>query len=583
MLTFDPAPRDFSHINLSNPSISWGDKFERHCLAGCDAGKQDVLIGDSSLERLSRPALFELSQKFLPGWTNFGIGGDRAQHLLWRIQHAGFPDNPGRTIYSCGSNNIRSDSSKECAKIANTILKTIHGLLDKHPALKMTVIGIFPRENITKCRAAAQINSLLAFKLPASVLFIPPPKVFLEHELPNDIFFESDNVLLNYDGYEILLRTIESHLSLTPETLPEPQPSLRNPVLDDYAIGELEFLGVGGHTADGKASLSQPQVGASLHVSLPTAPTPSSRPSPSPPLPMPPDPYPPLPTPCPFRPSHPVPVLSVMRRKNVEHPSPIIRTAPTARQAYPASAPTTKLACHPTFPKRLSYPRTKPEQPRGSWVAHSLSDQFRRKAPKPAPPAPYKHSPPPPLVSLSMQDNEQPKLVKKMSTPSQLHQTKPPKMPKGTHVSKPRPPKPLHQLAPVAQELTGPPLSAPLHPIPTRSGSIISPKNGAKPPFAKQSGVTNSSLNAGHCILLAIVLFLLPIAFTNNAYIEAECAFSKNSPTASVKNLSSPLNISQTVSNDYYQTFPIDVKYIDINVIFLILLFFHTLYKFFEN
>ena len=144
MLPFDPSPRDFSHTNLSNPSLSWGDKFERHCLAGCDPGKQNVLIGDSFLERLSRPSLLPLSQEYLPGWTNLGIGGDRAQHLHWRIHHGGFPANPGRAIYSCGTNNIKTDSSKECAKIANTILDTVTSLQIKYPALTMSVIGICP-------------------------------------------------------------------------------------------------------------------------------------------------------------------------------------------------------------------------------------------------------------------------------------------------------------------------------------------------------------------------------------------------------------------------------------------------------
>ena len=550
-------------------------------MAGVSTSKRNCLIGDSFIERLAtRPDLIPYAQKHFPNWLNLGIGGDRVQHVQWRIDHGGFPANPGKAIFACGSNNLRSNSSKETTKIANTILLSIANLQASHPSLELAVLGICPRENDAKCQAAEHINNIIEFKLPTSVIFIRPPKALYDRNgLPNSELFESDNVHLNLFGYKLVFNTIRSHMSLNPETLPEPKPkpSLSNPVHDNFAIGELEFLGVGVCIVDGKESASQSQVRGPLLAGLPTSPTPSSRPSPSPPRPMPPDPYPPLPIPCPSRPSHPVPVLSVIRQKNMSHPHPSTRAAPTARQAYPASAPTTKLACRPTSPKRFSCPRTKFEKPRGSWVAHSLSDQVRRKAPKPAPPAPYKHSPPPPLVSLSMQDNKQPKLVKKMPTPTcQLHQTKPPNKPKGTYVSETRPPKALHQLAPIARELTPPPLRptpTPLRPTPTRSGSNISSHDGVETPLPKQSALTRFSLVPGHCMLIATVLFLLPIAFTHNAYNEAELSFYKNSTVSPVKNFSSPINIIQTNSNEHYRGFSIHIKYIDINFNFLLLLF----------
>ena len=83
------------------------------------------------------------------------------------------------------------------------------------------------------------------FKLPASVNFIPTPKDFTKNNgLPNEIYFESDNVHLNLQGYEMLLNSIRSQMSLFDEASPDKVPP-ENPVHDAYGIGELEYLGGG--------------------------------------------------------------------------------------------------------------------------------------------------------------------------------------------------------------------------------------------------------------------------------------------------------------------------------------------------
>ena len=244
---FNPTSRDFSHRNLSNPSSTWGSKFEQHCTIGCNPNVSKILIGDSSIERLSRPGLLPLFRESFQGWENFGIGGDRAQHVKWRIDHGGFAERPTNVIYSSGSNNIRSDNHKDCGKIANTILDTITSLTKSHKSLSnIIVVGIFPRENSVKCRAAATINSILEFKLPPTATFIPPPKIFSDVSgLPNDQFFESDNIHLNRSGYRVLINTIIPLIQCPPITVTHTQSHLKNPVLDDLGIGETELLGCG--------------------------------------------------------------------------------------------------------------------------------------------------------------------------------------------------------------------------------------------------------------------------------------------------------------------------------------------------
>ena len=168
----------------------------------------------------------------------------------------------------CGSNNIRSSNSKEASAIAHTILATITNIQSAHPSSELTVVGILPRENDAKCRAAEVINSILSYKLPASVNFIQPPKVLFSNGLPNDIYFETDNIHLNLCGYKVLLNSIRSQTSLKPDASPESMSFSSNPVLDCYAIGQLEYLGGRMHSSDG--AMSQSRVRASLPVRLPT-------------------------------------------------------------------------------------------------------------------------------------------------------------------------------------------------------------------------------------------------------------------------------------------------------------------------
>ena len=570
----DPSPRDFYHHNLSNPLLCWGSKFEAHCMAGLSPTRQNCLVGDSFIERLDRcPDLRPLSEKTFPNWLNLGIGGDRVQHVQWRMDHGGFPANPGKVIISCGTNNICTGSAKESELIANTILQTAANLRTLYPSIELAILGICPRQNATKCRAAELINNKLKFRLPASETFVPPPNSLFDiNGLPNIQFYKSDMIHLNERGYNILLRTIGSHMSLA-DVISPAKTSPRKPLPDDYGIGELEFLGDGW---DGEATSQPARVNSLVDCLSGMPPTLPSQPHPVPPCPKPPDPYPPLPSPSPFRPagtsSPSVPVFSVMRQRNRATPPPITRAPPPARRAYPASAANTKLACHPFFPSRFTCPRTKPEQPRGSWVAHSLAEQFRRKAPRrPTAPAPYKHTPPPPLdlnAPLSVQDNEPLHSVKEMPVRHTPH-PKPRKKPKGTHVSETRPLRASPQVTPVAQKLPGSPLSARSLPL-QRSGSITSPRNGflQKPLLApdlcvKRRNLAHFSLKLGLCMLLATALLTILIDFADTscyfysavAYNGSEANTSNNFEfnSISVKRNFGPI-ILPTIYNAYNQT-----------------------------
>ena len=75
--------------------------------------------------------------------ANFGIGGDRTQHVLWRITNGEFDGiTPKAVVLMIGTNNSGSDDADGIAKGVTKIVKTIH---EKSPATKVLLLAVFPR------------------------------------------------------------------------------------------------------------------------------------------------------------------------------------------------------------------------------------------------------------------------------------------------------------------------------------------------------------------------------------------------------------------------------------------------------
>ena len=92
----------------------------------------------------------------------FGIGYDRTQHLLWRIQN-GETDGiaPKVVVVMIGTNNIGLNTP---AEIAVGIGAIVHELRTRLPAAKILLHGIFPRDlkDSRNRRLVAETNQLIA-------------------------------------------------------------------------------------------------------------------------------------------------------------------------------------------------------------------------------------------------------------------------------------------------------------------------------------------------------------------------------------------------------------------------------------
>jgi lysophospholipase L1-like esterase len=78
-------------------------------------------------------------------WTpaNFGIGGDRTQHVLWRIENGELDGiKPKAAVLMIGTNNVSADPADGIARGVEKIVQTIRRKL---PETKVLLLAVFPR------------------------------------------------------------------------------------------------------------------------------------------------------------------------------------------------------------------------------------------------------------------------------------------------------------------------------------------------------------------------------------------------------------------------------------------------------
>jgi lysophospholipase L1-like esterase len=87
----------------------------------------------------------EVWDKSFTQWqpANFGIGGDRTQHVLWRIENGELDGiKPKVAVLMIGTNNVGGDSAEAIARGVTKIVETIRA---KTPDTKILLLAVFPR------------------------------------------------------------------------------------------------------------------------------------------------------------------------------------------------------------------------------------------------------------------------------------------------------------------------------------------------------------------------------------------------------------------------------------------------------
>jgi len=147
--------------------------------------------------------------------ANFGIGGDRTQHVLWRMQNGELDGyTPKVAVVMIGTNNLGSNTEDE---IADGIKAVVEEIKKQQPKTKVLLLGVFPRghEATDKNRdRIKKINKTIA-KLDdegKTVKYLDIGGKFLEKDgtLSKDIM--PDYLHLSKKGYEIWAEAIDQPL-----------------------------------------------------------------------------------------------------------------------------------------------------------------------------------------------------------------------------------------------------------------------------------------------------------------------------------------------------------------------------------
>ncbi len=175
-----------------------------------------LFLGDSITERwTSAPTVWN---KYFGEWqpANFGIGGDRTQHVLWRIANGELDGiSPKVLVLMIGTNNSNTD---EPGPIVTGITKIVQEIRGKLPETRILLLAVFPREAKRDLPAnrpmerVKEVNARIA-KLDDGrmIRFMDiNDKLLVDGKVHKDIM--PDGVHLTEKGYEIWAQAIKPTL-----------------------------------------------------------------------------------------------------------------------------------------------------------------------------------------------------------------------------------------------------------------------------------------------------------------------------------------------------------------------------------
>jgi len=207
-----PAPRD----------AKWVERHEGFVAEAKKGGIDLLFLGDSITDgwRTKGKAVWE--KQYAPRRAaNFGIGGDRTQHVLWRMQHGELDGiKPKVVVLMIGTNNTGKDQDGKprntTPEIIEGVTAVVNGLRAQLPQSKILLLAVFPRgEKGTPIRdQLKEINTALAKLDDGKMLkFLDIGAKFLESDgtLPKDIM--PDLLHPNEKGYQIWADAMEPTLA----------------------------------------------------------------------------------------------------------------------------------------------------------------------------------------------------------------------------------------------------------------------------------------------------------------------------------------------------------------------------------
>lgn len=203
----------------TTPVARAGRQMERHQLINSRVreNKPDIIfIGDSITEHWEEEgaSVWETSYGERNA-ANLGIGGDRTQHVLWRLENGNIDDlSPKLAVVMIGTNNSGDNTPRE---IADGITAIVRKLRAELPEMRILLLAIFPRgENAENERrqtnaAANTLIAGLASDEMVDLLDLGPSFLAADGTLSQEVMY--DRLHLTEAGYEIWAAAMEPELT----------------------------------------------------------------------------------------------------------------------------------------------------------------------------------------------------------------------------------------------------------------------------------------------------------------------------------------------------------------------------------
>lgn len=206
----DPKPRN---------DAWWRDRHKAMNEKVAELGNkaQVIFIGDSITQGWEGAGKEVWERYYTPRHAiNLGIGGDRTQHVLWRLENGNLKGiKPKAAVIMIGTNNSNGEDNTP-GQIVDGVTAIVQKLRRELPETKIVLLAIFPRnENYSPQRGKIlQVNQVLR-KLAddQSVFWIDFGHEFVNSEglIPSELM--PDYLHLSPQGYEVWAKAIEGRLA----------------------------------------------------------------------------------------------------------------------------------------------------------------------------------------------------------------------------------------------------------------------------------------------------------------------------------------------------------------------------------
>lgn len=213
------APAHSAMEAVPRTDSGWQDRQKLLNRRAVEAGEkaQVIFIGDSITQGWEGEGR-EVWAKYYAhrNAVNLGIGGDRTQHVLWRLHNGNLEGlKPKAVVLMIGTNNSNGEDNTP-GQIAQGVVVILKKLREKLPDTKILLHAIFPRgENFSPQRGKlAMINQVLQKSGEGpNILWVDFGHKFLTYDgtIPRELM--PDYLHLSKKGYEIWAESIEDKLS----------------------------------------------------------------------------------------------------------------------------------------------------------------------------------------------------------------------------------------------------------------------------------------------------------------------------------------------------------------------------------